>query len=523
MKRLVVVLLAMVAGLFAYSGGDGSSGDPYQIASLADLLELSTTSGDWVATTYFIQKADFDASATSGWNVGDHDGDVGTADEAMGFSPIGNADTPFAGTYDGQNHTISGLTINRNAQGLGLFGEVDAATISNLGMVSVNITNHTTYRYAGGLVGHVISGTVNNCYSTGWVKAAAYGVGGLAGKLSSGTISNCYSTVDVETTGYVGGLVGFCATPGIISNCYSTGAVVSTALSSYGGLVGKFTGASVTNSFWDIDSSGQASSAVGTGKTTAEMKDYTTFTAAGWDFVSETTNGTDNYWDADQTTLVNSGYPILSWQTGADNSLPVELSLFTATRKDNSMLLNWITESEIENLGFILERSENSGPWQEIASYKDNPNLAGQGSVSYRTEYSYTDANIINGIEYNYRLADVSYEGEVKYHTLSSKVEDANHTLLPAEMRVHQNYPNPFNPSTMISWELGASNRVELSVYDVSGRLIRELVNSRQTAGYHETLWDGSDAEGQLVPAGLYFYRVSSAQQTQTQKMLLLK
>jgi len=63
---MLIMLLAMSTGLMAYSGGSGTSGNPYQIANLTDLGELSTTSADWVTGIYFIQTADIDASATSG-------------------------------------------------------------------------------------------------------------------------------------------------------------------------------------------------------------------------------------------------------------------------------------------------------------------------------------------------------------------------------------------------------------------------------------------------------------------------
>ncbi|MBT7829098.1 MAG: T9SS type A sorting domain-containing protein [Candidatus Marinimicrobia bacterium] len=256
------------------------------------------------------------------------------------------------------------------------------------------------------------------------------------------------------------------------------------------------------------------------GQTESLLQLYKSSDGDSWAEQTSTVNTTAN-------TLTMEGINSFSYwtaaPTGSDASLPVELTSFTASRKGSAVVLNWVTESEIENLGFILARSENEGAWHELASYKDTPSLSGQGSVSYRTEYNYTDANIANGVEYNYRLADVSYVGDVKYHTLDSKIKDENNTLLPTEMRIHKNYPNPFNPSTMIAWELGSANRVVLAVYDVNGRLIRELVNSYQSPGYHEAIWDGQDAEGNIVPTGLYLYRLSSAQQTQTHKMLMLR
>lgn len=408
----------------------------------------------------------------------------------------------------------------------GLVGHNVSSSMVNSSYSTVNVgaTN-----YVSGLVGYNSqSSVVNSRYSTGNV-GGNHGVGGLVGYNHNSEVNICYSTSQITGNSSVGGLVGINSVS-TVNGCYSTGHISGNL--GVGGLLG-YSDGTVTNSFWDTETSETSSSADGTGKTTDEMKNVATFTnistSAGlttaWDFVTNPNDdaANNNYWDMDQVGNVNNGYPILSWQAGADGSLPVELSIFTATRKGNNMLLSWVTESEIQNLGFILERSENGAAWHEIASFKDTPSLTGQGSVSKRTEYSYTDANILNGVEYNYRLADVSYKGDVQYHALGSEVVDPYNSLLPSDFRVHKNYPNPFNPNTVIAWEQGSANRVVLAIYDVNGRLVRELVNSYQSAGYHEAIWAGRDAFGDIVPAGLYVYRVSSAQQTHTQKMLLLK
>jgi hypothetical protein len=93
-----------------------------------------------------------------------------------------------------------------------------------------------------------------------------------------------------------------------VNHCYSTGAVISTG-QDVGGLVGSGGGAA-TGCFWDTKTSGQAESAGGTGKTTAEMQTATTFLEAGWDFVGETANGTEDIW----WILEGQDYPKLWWQ-----------------------------------------------------------------------------------------------------------------------------------------------------------------------------------------------------------------
>ncbi|MCX5644469.1 MAG: hypothetical protein NTZ17_07260 [Phycisphaerae bacterium] len=147
-------------------------------------------------------------------------------------------------------------------------------------------------------------GTVTRCYSTGTVRGNS-SVGGLVGE-SLGSVTECYSTGAVSGSDYVAGLVGF--NEGDVLQCYSTGAVSGTK--HVGGLVGSGGVWSVTASFWDIQTSGQATSAGGTGKTTAQMQTAKTFLDAGWDFVGETKNGTADIW----WILEGKDYPRLWWE-----------------------------------------------------------------------------------------------------------------------------------------------------------------------------------------------------------------
>ncbi|HRP02543.1 MAG TPA: hypothetical protein PLE30_07850, partial [Candidatus Kapabacteria bacterium] len=114
-----------------YSGGDGTSGTPYQISTIADLIELSNTSSDWTGK-YFIQTANIVFNADSSPVDWDGNGTVEwSGNDQYGFSPIGNNDTNFTGSYNGQNHTISNLYINRTSSSyIGLFGRTGRAVQS---------------------------------------------------------------------------------------------------------------------------------------------------------------------------------------------------------------------------------------------------------------------------------------------------------------------------------------------------------------------------------------------------------
>jgi hypothetical protein len=160
----------------------------------------------------------------------------------------------------------------------------------------------------GGLVGDNWGGTVSNSYSTSDVVGEISDVAGLVG-FNTGNVSNSYSTGSMTGSKHVGGAVG--NNQGNVSNSYSIGTV--TGNEEVGGLVGGNYEGTASNSFWDIETSGQASSDGGTGKNTTEMKDITTFSGAGWIIVTVGGPGERNqvwFWNI----VNNVTYPFLSWQ-----------------------------------------------------------------------------------------------------------------------------------------------------------------------------------------------------------------
>ncbi|MCB0294917.1 MAG: T9SS type A sorting domain-containing protein, partial [Calditrichaeota bacterium] len=85
------------------------------------------------------------------------------------------------------------------------------------------------------------------------------------------------------------------------------------------------------------------------------------------------------------------------------------------------------------------------------------------------------------------------------------------------------NYPNPFNPSTVIGYRLSVASRVELSIFDLLGKKVRTLVDERQPAGQYEVRWNGEDADGNALSAGIYFYRMKAGEQMAVRKMTYIK
>lgn len=321
-----------------YSGGSGTANDPYRIATATDLIALGETPEDY--DKHFILTADIDF----GRRVFDRAVIAPETSLMDGWFER----TPFSGVFDGNGHTISGLTcrsVSPMETSVGLFGTVDPnAEIKNLGLIDPQVDaagvfatgslagfSSGTLRncyveggsvtgqdgYVGGLVGYN-RGRMIACYSATTVAGDSY-VGGLAGGNYS-WIVHCYSTSAVSGQGDVGGLVGYNA--GCITDTYSAGPVEGEG--SVGGLVGRTMGSGRSggsaeiNSFWDVETSGLTQSAGGTGLSTEQMYDPHTFMALGWDFVG-LPDGPHDVW---APPLEGAGYPILHWQLPTDFGLP---------------------------------------------------------------------------------------------------------------------------------------------------------------------------------------------------------
>ena len=95
--------------------------------------------------------------------------------------------------------------------------------------------------------------------------------------------------------------------------------------------------------------------------------------------------------------------------------------------------------------------------------------------------------------------------------------------LLPEKVTLYQNYPNPFNPVTTLSYDLSNDVMVSISIYDMNGNVVMDLLKDHQTAGHRSAQWNGTNNEGQTVAAGLYLYTIEAGEFKQTKKMVLLK
>jgi hypothetical protein len=323
---IFLVMVALIAGM---AGCDGYT-PPSQNLEIRTWYDLDAVRGN--LTGSYILMNNLDSTIAGYEELASPSANQGKSWEPIGWGAWATSAPGcirvfgeiFKGTLDGQGYEIRDLYIN--SEGLvGLFGFVaEEGIIKNIALINATVTtgeaargpvglNEDTVRCfdigtvtaVGGLVGYN-GGTVSNCYAMGNVTGG-WNVGGLVGR-NDGTVSNCYAMGNVTGDSDVGGLVG--SNFGTVRNSYSTCSVNDK--SDVGGLVGYGVEYHVDDSFWNTETSGQSTSAGGTGKTTAELKNIGTFTGAGWNIVTVANP------DARNTTytwnIVNEKtYPFLSW------------------------------------------------------------------------------------------------------------------------------------------------------------------------------------------------------------------
>jgi len=190
--------------------------------------------------------------------------------------------------------------------------------------------------------------------------------------------------------------------------------------------------------------------------------------------------------------------------------LPVELTSFTASVKDNQVLLKWRTATEVNNYGFEILRYAQDDEW-DLLGFVD-----GHGNSNSPKQYSFTDKNPIGGSVFIYRLKQIDNDGKYEY---SDEIEVE---IIPDEFALYQNYPNPFNPSTKIRYQLPRESKVIIKIYDILGSEVITLLNEKKEPGVYEVEFNAQSAAGGL-PSGTYIYRIVADGFVETKKMVLLK
>lgn len=188
--------------------------------------------------------------------------------------------------------------------------------------------------------------------------------------------------------------------------------------------------------------------------------------------------------------------------------IPVEFILFTAFADINKITLNWSTAAEINNQGFeILRHSSNSETeWKKIGF------VEGKGTVTETSVYSFTDDNLMPG-KYKYRLKQVDYNGIFEF---SDIIE--TEIAPPSEFSLKQNYPNPFNPVTTIRYSVPKVSHINISVFNMLGEEVIEILNEDKTAGIYDTQFNASG-----LASGTYIIRMKTDDFNSSVKIILMK
>jgi len=195
----------------------------------------------------------------------------------------------------------------------------------------------------------------------------------------------------------------------------------------------------------------------------------------------------------------------VAWNPAGE--VPVELVSFNASVDKNVVDLRWITSTELNNSGFEVERRSGNTSYEKIAF------VQGNGTTTQVKGYSYSDELNQTGTYY-YRLKQIDFDGTFEY---SNEIM-VSVIALPGQYALAQNYPNPFNPSTSIEYVISQEGFVNLSVFNLLGQKVAELINEVKENGNHNVVFDASK-----LSSGTYIYTLSVNGNAVTKKMTLIK
>jgi len=199
-----------------------------------------------------------------------------------------------------------------------------------------------------------------------------------------------------------------------------------------------------------------------------------------------------------------------------DITLPVELVYFFAEVYEDSVRLKFGTATEVSNYGFEIQRAQNGLSFEAIGF------VDGNGNSNSPKDYTFTDSLVdMSGIVY-YRLRQIDFDGAselsdtVTIDFLSSiTLESPN---IPQQFKVSNNYPNPFNPATKINFELPSLQNLNIYLYDIDGKLVKEIASQEFLPGIYQLYLDFSS-----YSSGIYFVRFESQKNVVTKSLTFVK
>lgn len=186
-----------------------------------------------------------------------------------------------------------------------------------------------------------------------------------------------------------------------------------------------------------------------------------------------------------------------------ENGSPITLASFVAEAVNGVVELSWETASETNNANFVIYRNG-----QPIAM------IEGAGTSSETNSYTYIDNTVIPGASYTYVLADVDYDQEETRYESKAVSVMLDDLQITQSFKLGRAYPNPFNPTTILPLELTNSANVHVSLFDINGRLVKEIMNSELNAGTHDIRVNSEN-----MSSGTYLVRAIVGSSVSVQKI----
>jgi len=425
------------------------------------------------------------------------------------------------------------ITSGHGDRGSGMFNWGSSPTITNCTFLSNSST------YGAGMFNGYCSPSLTNCI---FISNSATDVGGgVLSFDSSPNFTNCTFSANSATSGGGGLYLSSCSAT--FNNCiiwgnicnqydelYLSGGTTTLNYSCYGNSSGDVYGTPVTSNCITSDPQFATASSYpyniyGTspcadaGNDSYNSQDYD-IRGEGFPRKLNKTTG--------ETGVIDMGayeYKYANDYYDADGSLPVELTSFTAECQSGGVLLKWSTESEIENLGFIIQRRISVGAnhdlptdWSQTDSYISDQSLEGHGSTTQRHDYQYTDTQVQPGVTYLYRLGDVNYSGNITWHNTKEITVEAGDIQVATSFGLQKAYPNPFNPSVTLRYNLTKDAETMLQIYNMRGQLVEVLESTYKLKGTYHFTWQPEE-----LSAGVYIVRLQSGSQMNLQKVVFVK
>lgn len=530
----ITFLTLMIPLCAQFAGGSGTPEDPYLVANAAQLHSVRTN-----LSAHYRQIAEINFTGTP-YGGG------------TGWLPIGTLESPFTGSYDGDNYQIWGLNIHRSSGWSGLFSTISHGSVKNVQLwsanviceyqaaslvgylhyssmenCSVNASSIEGYDFTGGLVSRAYESSIVSC-SADISLIAHESVGGIVGLLSSSCIRDCYAQFSSSNTWYqVGGIVGTAELGSSIIDCSFSGYLYSNSWS--GGIVGHATytrvvgcttgpgilmsgdmcGGIVGQAYIMVDiincsSSMDVVAHLYVGGIVGVMENYSTahnchasgnvrsMHAGG--FVGGLTASTVT--DCYSTGSVQGRYSAGGF---------VCFISTTGSLLQNCYSTGQVSSTQGEPGGFSGGGSSTSSIncYWDMESSGCSTSVSGEGRTTAQMTSPAEPDTYVNWDFASVWNWDTGPAGG--YPGLSPLPVSVDDPIVPALTRTAiKAYPNPFSTQATISFELKEAGACKLSLYDIKGRKVKQLMASSLSSGVHQFMFSAWDDKGNRLPSGRY-------------------